>query len=445
MILNKKEAALYTYEEAVEYIEEIPRFTKKHTLEHTRAFLKRLGNPAVDRKIIHVAGTNGKGSVCAYLQALLMAEGKRTGFFTSPHLVSVNERIRMDNVQIENDTFLKVFQMVLSVVREMEKDGIEHPSYFEFLFGMGMMAFAQTDVEYIILETGLGGRLDATNSIEHPALTLITSISLDHTDILGDTIEKIAAEKAGIIKEGIPVIFDGSNEKASQVILKTALEKQAPCREISKNAFEIREVNRKYIAFSRVNAYDKDVIFHVPICGCYQVTNAMIALEAAEYLLEGEKIHINRWVDALASIHWAGRMEQVADHITIDGAHNPGAIEAFVESVKALKADEGEGPVILFSAVADKKYEQMIAYLCRNLNAKAYIVTQIEDTRGVPVQELKAIFEKYTSGKVLCEESLEEALSAAERERGQDGEIYCLGSLYLVGMIKKLLGGALHA
>ena len=134
-----------------------------------------------------------------------------------------------------------------------------------------------------------------------------------------------------------------------------------------------------------------------------------------------------------------------SDHITIDGAHNPGAIEAFVESVKALKADEGEGPVILFSAVADKKYEQMIAYLCQNLNAKAYIVTQIEDTRGVPVQELKAIFEKYTSGKVLCEESLEEALSAAERERGQDGEIYCLGSLYLVGMIKKLLGGALHA
>ncbi|MGN1376910.1 MAG: bifunctional folylpolyglutamate synthase/dihydrofolate synthase [Dorea sp.] len=445
MTLNKKEAALYTYEEAVAYIEEIPRFTKKHTLDHTRAFLERLGNPAVDRKIIHVAGTNGKGSVCAYLQALLMAEGKRTGFFTSPHLVSVNERIRMDNVQIENDTFLKVFQMVLSVVREMEKDGIEHPSYFEFLFGMGMMAFSQTDVEYIILETGLGGRLDATNSIEHPALTLITSISLDHTDILGDTIEKIAAEKAGIIKEGIPVIFDGSNEKASQVILETALEKQAPCREISKNAFEIREVNRKYIAFSRVNAYDKDVIFQVPICACYQVTNAMIALEAAEYLLEGEKIHINRWVDALASIHWAGRMEQVAEHITIDGAHNPGAIKAFVESVKALKADEGEGPVILFSAVSDKKYEQMIAYLCQNLNAKAYIVTQIEDTRGVPVQELKAIFEKYTSGKVLCEESLEEALLAAERERGQDGEIYCLGSLYLVGMIKKLLGGALHA
>ena len=149
-MLNKKEPEVFTYEEAAAYIEEIPKFTKKHTLEHTKLFLKRLGNPAVDRKIVHVAGTNGKGSVCAYLQAILMAEGKRTGFFTSPHLVSVNERIRMDNVQIDNKTFLEVFRKVLKTVRQMEEDGIEHPSYFEFLFGMGMTAFAETDVEYII-------------------------------------------------------------------------------------------------------------------------------------------------------------------------------------------------------------------------------------------------------------------------------------------------------
>lgn len=132
MMLNKKEPEVFTYEEAAAYIEEIPKFTKKHTLEHTKLFLKRLGNPAVDRKIVHVAGTNGKGSVCAYLQAILMAEGKRTGFFTSPHLVSVNERIRMDNVQIDNKTFLEVFRKVLKTVRRMVEDGIEHPSYFEF-------------------------------------------------------------------------------------------------------------------------------------------------------------------------------------------------------------------------------------------------------------------------------------------------------------------------
>ena len=217
-MLTKKEPETFTYEEAAAYIEEIPKFTKKHTLEHTKTFLKRLGNPAADRKIVHVAGTNGKGSVCAYLQAILMAEGKRTGFFTSPHLVSVNERIRMDNVQIDNKTFLEVFRKVLKTVRRMEEDGIEHPSYFEFLFGMGMTAFAETDVEYIILETGLGGRLDATNAVEKPALSIITSISLDHTAILGDTIRKIAVEKAGIIKPKVPVFFDGSNKEAAEVI-----------------------------------------------------------------------------------------------------------------------------------------------------------------------------------------------------------------------------------
>ncbi|MDY2614370.1 MAG: folylpolyglutamate synthase/dihydrofolate synthase family protein [Lachnospiraceae bacterium] len=436
----------FTYEEATAYIEEIPKFTQKHTQEHTREFLRRLGNPGMDRKIIHVAGTNGKGSVCAYLQAILMAEGKRTGFFTSPHLVSVNERIQVDHTQIDNKTFLRVFLQVLEVVRQMEEEGIAHPSYFEFLLGMGMKAFAGTDVEYIILETGLGGRLDATNSIPQPALSIITSISLDHTAILGDTIEEIAAEKAGIIKRGVPIFYDGSNPKAAEVIRQTARKQGASCREISKNAFEIQEVTRKHIAFSRVNAYDKDVIYQVPICGCYQAMNAEIALEAAEYLLQGEVIHEDRWQAALASIHWEGRMEQAAPHLVIDGAHNPGAIEAFVESMKALGADEGEGPVILFSAVSDKKYEQMIAYLCENLNAKAYVITEIEDARKVPAEELGRVFRRYTTKPVICEVDIVDALKAAEKQRGEHGDVYCLGSLYLAGMVKKLLeGGGYHA
>ena len=445
-MLTKKEPETFTYEEAAAYIEEIPKFTKKHTLEHTKTFLKRLGNPAADRKIVHVAGTNGKGSVCAYLQAILMAEGKRTGFFTSPHLVSVNERIRMDNVQIDNETFLKVFRKVLKIVRQMVEDGIEHPSYFEFLFGMGMTAFAETDVEYIILETGLGGRLDATNAIDNPALAIITSISLDHTAILGDTIEKIAGEKAGIIKPGVPVFFDGSSKKAAEVIKAKASELGVSCREVTKNAYEIQEVHRKYIAFSRRSAYDKDVIFQVPMCGCYQAMNAELALEASEYLLAGEEIHMDRWKEALAELHWEGRMERVGAHITVDGAHNPGAMEAFVESVKALDESERGEMVLLFSAVSDKKYDQMIEYLCENLDVKAYVVTQIEDERGVPAEELADVFRRYTDRPVYCKERLEDAVRTAMNERGETGEIYCLGSLYLVGMMKKLLaGGAIDA
>lgn len=446
MMLTKKEPETFTYEEAAAYIEEIPKFTKKHTLEHTKTFLKRLGNPAADRKIVHVAGTNGKGSVCAYLQAILMAEGKRTGFFTSPHLVSVNERIRVDNIQIDNETFLKVFRKVLKIVRQMVEDGIEHPSYFEFLFGMGMTAFAETDVEYIILETGLGGRLDATNAIDNPALAIITSISLDHTAILGDTIEKIAGEKAGIIKPGVPVFFDGSSKKAAEVIKAKASELGVSCREVTKNAYEIQEVHRKYIAFSRRSAYDKDVIFQVPMCGCYQAMNAELALEASEYLLAGEEIHMDRWKEALAELHWEGRMERVGAHITVDGAHNPGAMEAFVESVKALDESERGEMVLLFSAVSDKKYDQMIEYLCENLDVKAYVVTQIEDERGVPAEELADVFRRYTDRPVYCKERLEDAVRTAMNERGETGEIYCLGSLYLVGMMKKLLaGGAVDA
>lgn len=446
MMLTKKEPETFTYEEAAAYIEEIPKFTKKHTLEHTKTFLKRLGNPAADRKIVHVAGTNGKGSVCAYLQAILMAEGKRTGFFTSPHLVSVNERIRVDNIQIDNETFLKVFRKVLKIVRQMVEDGIEHPSYFEFLFGMGMTAFAETDVEYIILETGLGGRLDATNAIDNPALAIITSISLDHTAILGDTIEKIAGEKAGIIKPGVPVFFDGSSKKVAEVIKAKASELGVSCREVTKNAYEIQKVHRKYIAFSRRSAYDKDVIFQVPMCGCYQAMNAELALEASEYLLAGEEIHMDRWKEALAELHWEGRMERVGAHITVDGAHNPGAMEAFVESVKALDESERGEMVLLFSAVSDKKYDQMIEYLCENLDVKAYVVTQIEDERGVPAEELADVFRRYTDRPVYCKERLEDAVRTAMNERGETGEIYCLGSLYLVGMMKKLLaGGAIDA
>lgn len=446
MMLTKKEPETFTYEEAAAYIEEIPKFTKKHTLEHTKTFLKRLGNPAADRKIVHVAGTNGKGSVCAYLQAIFMAEGKRTGFFTSPHLVSVNERIRVDNIQIDNETFLKVFRKVLKIVRQMVEDGIEHPSYFEFLFGMGMTAFAETDVEYIILETGLGGRLDATNAIDNPALAIITSISLDHTAILGDTIEKIAGEKAGIIKPCVPVFFDGSSKKAAEVIKAKASELGVSCREVTKNAYEIQEVHRKYIAFSRRSAYDKDVIFQVPMCGCYQAMNAELALEASEYLLAGEEIHMDRWKEALAELHWEGRMERVGAYITVDGAHNPGAMEAFVESVKALDESERGEMVLLFSAVSDKKYDQMIEYLCENLDVKAYVVTQIEDERGVPAEELADVFRRYTDRPVYCKERLEDAVRTAMNERGETGEIYCLGSLYLVGMMKKLLaGGAIDA
>lgn len=426
------------YNEAVAYIEELPKFTKKHPLNHTREFLRRLGDPAMDKKIIHVAGTNGKGSVCAYLQAILMQEGRWTGFFTSPHLIRLNERIKVNNEEISDELFGDLFKKARKIAVEMQEEGLGHPSYFELLFGMAMLAYEAWNVEYIILETGLGGRLDCTNCLEHPTLTIITSVSMDHTAILGDSLEKIAGEKAGIIKDKVPVFFDGNDSVVSRVIKSQAKEKEAPCFAVIEEAFSLQEVTGKYIAFSRSDAYDKSVIYQVPFCGYYQVMNAELAMEAAEYLLATETPPLaceRNWAKAIASVKWPGRMEHVTDHMVVDGAHNPGAIEAFVKSLSLLK--EEEDPVIVFSAVKDKNYEEMIRLLCKGIEVKAFVVTQIEDERKVSAQVLADIFKNYTKAPVRSCPDLKKALEVAEKERQGKGQIYCLGSLYLVGMIKK--------
>ena len=428
-----------TYQEAVAYLYEIPKFTKKHSVEQTKEFLKRLGNPQEGQKVIHVAGTNGKGSVCAYMQAMLIAEGKRVGFFTSPHLVFVNERIRINNRQIDDETFLRIFLKVKEIVDGMAVEGLSHPSYFEFLFGMGMLAFAEENLDYIILETGLGGRLDATNSIDEPVLTIITSISLDHTQYLGDTIEKIAFEKAGIIKKSVPVVCDGSDERAVKVIKEQAEHMKAACREITNHAFEMQEITDGHIAFSRVNAYDKGVIWQLNNCGTYQMMNASIAIAAMEQLFSEEQNHYDKWQKALADVTWEGRLEEVLPGVYVDGAHNPGAIKAFVETIQAMSLKERM--VLVFSAVEDKEFHTMIQYLCQNINAKAYVITEVEDKRRVSAKVLADVFRKYTDQPVYEVPDVKEACQTAiDMQKGEE-RVYCLGSLYLVGLVKEWLAG----
>ncbi|MGN0404085.1 MAG: bifunctional folylpolyglutamate synthase/dihydrofolate synthase [Bariatricus sp.] len=431
------------YEEIIHYIEEIPKFTKKHTLEHTQDFLRRLGNPCRSRKIIHVAGTNGKGSVCAYMQAILLSEGKRVGLFTSPHLERMNERIKIDGIDITDDAFEKVFNHVKCVADTMEEEGIGHPSYFEFLYGMGMMAFEEAGVEYVILETGLGGRLDATNSFAHPCLTVLTSIGMDHTEILGDTLEQIVAEKAGIIKAEVPVFFDGSCPEASVVIRRKAEDVGAPCREIGKDAFEIQEITDKHIAFSICSEYDSNTKWQVGSTGVYQVMNASIAILAMKNLF-GDAADTDKWKNAVASTYWPGRMEPVMENVILDGAHNLAAMNRFAESIREQKKNGNlpEGKlVILFSAVSDKDYEHMIRVICRDVDADAYVITKLEDKRGEEAETLAEVFAKYTEKPVWAEESLDEAFERAMEERGENGRLYCLGSLYLIGELKRLIGG----
>lgn len=424
-----------TYQEATEFILSIPKFTSKNKPEHTRLFLQYLGHPERHFKVIHVAGTNGKGSVCAYLDAMLRAEKKRVGLFTSPHLVKINERIVVDGEMLSDAQFLSVFEKVQAAVGRMQEENLPHPTFFEFLFGMAVTAFAEAKVEYAVLETGLGGRLDATNTVEQPVCSVITSIGYDHTELLGDTLEEIAAEKAGIIKKGTPVIYMEGAEESNRVIEETAKNLGNRCKKIGKNAFKILGIQNKSIAFSCASAYYEDVTWRLNNTGVYQPENACLALEVMR-LLFGEAKQLRAWQEALSQVIWKGRMEEVQPDIFIDGAHNISAVERFAESVK--KNSTGQGTILLFSAVQDKDYEQMIAYLCRQVDAETYLVTQIQDKRAEARGILTETFRRFTDRPVLEMETIADAWEYIMKN--QNGRrVYCLGSLYLVGMIKELM------
>lgn len=426
-----------TYQEAITYILNIPKFTKKNKPEHTRLFLQYLGNPEKKLKVIHVAGTNGKGSVCVYLDAMLRAQGKSVGLFLSPHLIKMNERIVINGEMISDTAFVKIFEKVQETVGRMEEQGLPHPTFFEYLFGMAVTAFAEEEVEYAVLETGLGGRLDATNAVEHPICSVITSIGFDHTELLGDTLEKIAGEKAGILKAGTPVLFSEGVPESNQVIEKTAEKIGISCKKIGKNAFKSLGIQNKYIAFSCVNAYYEDITWRLYNIGIYQPENAMLALEVMRMLFQ-ENGALMAWKEALEQVIWQGRMEEVLPGIYIDGAHNLSAVERFAESVSKSETRESTGNIILFSAVQDKDYEQMIACLCNRVNADLYLVTQITDKRAEDTKKLAEIFRRYTKKPVLEKSTLEDAWNyLAEYREGRT--VYCLGSLYLAGMIKAFI------
>ena len=421
------------YEEAVKYILDIPKFTKKNDGDHTRKFLEYLGNPQEGLKVLHVAGTNGKGSVCAYLDGMLRSEGKRTGLFTSPHLVKINERIVLDGEEIPDDRFCEVFERTLTAVKKMEGEGLAHPTFFEFLFGMAMLAFAEGGMEYAVLETGLGGRLDATNAVEQPLVSIITSIGMDHMEYLGDTIGEIASEKAGIIKSGVPVFYAQTSEESDEVIRRKAEELHTFCKKIGKDAYEILGIEDKHIAFSCSNAYYGNTTWKLNNIGTYQPANAMLALEVMRILF-GDSGHPDVWREALSGVKWAGRMEEVLPDVFVDGAHNLSAVEAFAASV----LPDVRGRVILFSAVKDKDYEDMISCLCRNVQADFYVVTLIADRRAAQAEELGRLFERYTDKPVIVTENVKDALRYILARRGER-RVYCLGSLYLAGMIKELI------
>lgn len=425
-----------TYQEAVAYIDETPKFTKKNTLDHTRAFLKRLGDPQEKMKILHVAGTNGKGSVCSFLASMLKAGGKRTGLFTSPHLVKINERFVVDEKDVSDEEFLEAFHTVMDCVEEMKEEGYPHPTYFELLFLIGMKLFERAGVEYLVLETGLGGRLDATNSVAHPLVSVITSISLDHTEYLGDTVAAIAGEKAGIIKEGVPVVYDASCPESAEVIRRRAEELHAPAYPVTPKMYKISKTTKKHIDFSIDSGYYDDIRLSISSVAEYQVKNAAEAVTAIR-VIDREGAFTDEVIrKGVEEMRWQGRMETVLPGVIIDGAHNEAGVEEFVKTARRLEADY---PVtLLFAAVGDKDYRHMIETICRELRLERVIVTEVGGYRSVDVKVPEELFRQFGAKKVTAIPDVEEAFDEALREQG-DGILFCVGSLYLVGNIKSIL------
>lgn len=424
------------YTEAVDYIETIPKFTVKHPPEHTRELLSRLGNPQEGIKIIHVAGTNGKGSVCAYLNAMLLAGGKKTGLFTSPHLVRINERFQINGEDVSDEQFLDAFLKVEKAAKEYEAEGEGHPSYFETLFLMGMLIFKEAGVEYLVMETGLGGRLDATNVVEKPLACIITSISRDHTEYLGDTLEAIAGEKAGIIKAGVPVIYDASQPGPASVIAAKAKEMRSPAWPMEPSFYEMKTQSREGITFTFAYPGGEKAELAIPYVAKYQMMNASLAFYTMHILQDVHDIPKNVLAEGLSKIKWPCRMEMAAPGVIIDGAHNEDGIAQFV-STAGYFAKENE-ITILFTAVADKHYHEMIGEICEGIHPSHVVATQIDGSRVVPAEVLAEDFRKAGCTDVCAEPEIGAAYEKALEKKGS-GMLFCVGSLYLAGELKAYL------
>ncbi len=425
-----------TYEQAVAYILEVPKFTKKNDMNDTKHFLEVLQHPEKDLKIIHIAGTNGKGSVCAYLCSVLQEAGRKVGMFTSPHLVDIRERFKINGRMISKEQFLNIFLQIYERI-----EGNYHPTFFEYLFFMTLLFFRDEGVEYAILETGLGGRLDATNSVEKKEISIITKIGFDHMEYLGDTLEKIAAEKAGIIAENTPVVYYAGRKESNRVIEKTAAEKGSAAVPVTTERDAILKNTNKSIDFSFHSRYYGYIKLSLSTTALYQTENAALAVTALETMGLLEEISLKQLTEGIRKAFWEGRMEEVADGIFLDGAHNEDGIEAFLETVRQ---DGCKGKRwLLFSVVHDKRFKTMAAGLSESGLFTAIGTAPLASGRAVTMEELRAIFEPYKKSKVFFYQTVEEAFAEMRLLKGEEDYFYVVGSLYLVGQVKACLDGRL--
>lgn len=439
------EGEIKDYRAAERFLYELPKFTSKNSLEHTAGLLERMGNPGKEIPKIHVAGTNGKGSVCAYLQSLCRESGCRVGGFISPHLVTMHERFLINAKPVDDDLFMQSFGYVKRIADAAGKEGISYPTFFEFLFLMGMDIFEKEQVKVLVLETGLGGRLDATNVFDRKDVCVITAIGLDHCRYLGNTKEEIAGEKAGIIKSDTLVTYPVKEESVSAVIENKCAETGAVSVPLTKKEYSVEKIKHKSIDFSYKSRYYNYISLTASTNALYQVENAALALRAFELFEEKHNmtpLSADKIRHAIAATVWEGRMEEVLPDVYFDGAHNENGIEAFLESVGAM---EVEGKRILcFSAVEDKDYGQMISMLGESGLFSHAAVVEMEEARGTTLAELEAHFSRYDCWDVRYMRGAEEGLKQCLLWKSPGDAVFIVGSLYLVGCMKAVLRRKQH-
>lgn len=438
-----------TFEEAEQYLNDMPRFTTKHSINETRAFLEKLGNPDNKMKIIHVAGTNGKGSTCAYLTSVLREAGFTTGLFTSPHLVDICERFNVNEFtatgsDMSHEEFLESFNEVYNSLDwdTLEKGEGYHPTYFEYLFFMGMLWFDKKNVEWCVLETGLGGLLDATNSVHNKEAAVIARIGLDHMQYLGETIAEIAGQKAGIIKKGVPVVYGDYVPEASEVFLKTIEcenngENNGLVFPAGRDMINILEKSTETVDFYIADGYYKNVSVCLDTIAAYQTENALLAIRTIEALNLCEIITPDILRRGLEKCHWAGRMEQLRRGVFIDGAHNPDGIRAFIETVSADGLRKSRRS-LLFGVVADKNFSDMIGELVSSDLFSHIVITPLSSKRSAQIEQLTEVLDSFEglSYSIAHDpaKGLRELIAATNTA---ENRIYVAGSLYLVGEIKQ--------
>ena len=431
------------YDEAVSYLETIPRFNASAGFAYASAFYAYLTKqgvlPDYNCKVFHVAGTNGKGSVCAFLKSMHMQMGRRVGVFTSPHLMDIRERIVINDQMISKEEFCDCFMTVMSCLNKFrEQDGFSDymPVYFDYLFFIAAIYYAKQRPDAIIWETGLGGRLDATNVIGYKSVTVITEIGLDHMAVLGNTKEAIASEKAGIIRRGVPVITVCRDKDVYEVIDKEAKANNCPVKVVP-GAYDIKiKMNDKGIDFSYNSHYYNNATLAVVGHALYQAENASLAVAAMEAVYSKEELPFECIYEGIRNMRHPGRMEEFKPGVVFDGAHNEDGIKAFVDSVRS---DNCKGArVMIFSSASDKQAEKELIYLAESGLFDSIYIVPINTDRSRTVDQLKALVDIVTARGITSDykRDIKQAYDYCKALIKQTDVLYVCGSLYLYEELK---------